>query len=524
MPRASRLLLATALAAVAACSSPPPHHVHGQPEVLMSDTDDEAAAAPAAASRSAKSGPLLTPADDRAVGAQQAQQAAAQYGLVEDPVLVAYVDAVGQRLARNAPGEFQYRFQIVNQDVPNAFALPGGYVFVTRGLLLLVNSEDELANVMGHEITHVAERHAAMQQAAASAPVFALPKLVQLAGSGVDMAGGQLGESPRAWLARYGRDQESDADRIGQHIAGAAGWSPQGMADFLRDLESAMRLQAGESHAPSFLDSHPSNPDRITAASLSASMLEWTASPGIASDRAGFLAKLDGLVVGDDPGEGIFRESLFLHPGLDLALAFPEGWELQNTHTAIAAVSPQRDAELLFEGQGPGRDPKAAADDFFAKAPPEAHLQRKGGALVTIGGAPAWHEQAEARTGQGMLVMDITWVTYGGSIYRVTGAAQGVVIAAQQEALSSVARSLRPLTAEEKKSIRVKRLRSATARGGESLEAFSARTANAWQPVDLAVANDLFADATLTEGQLVKIAVEEAYVAPATPLGSGSRP
>jgi predicted Zn-dependent protease len=458
---------------------------------------------------------LATPYDDRRVGAQQAQAAAEQYGLVEDAKALAYVSQVGQRLARHAPGDFEYRFQIVNQDEPNAFALPGGYVFVTRGLLVLVNSEDELANVIGHEITHVAERHAAMQQAAAGAPQMQLPKLVQIAGEGVDLANGQLGQSPRAWLAQYGRDEESDADRIGQRIASDGGWSPQGMSDFLRDLESAMRLQQGESHAPNFLDSHPSNPDRITAAALNASLLQWAPSPPIAADRAAFLAKLDGLVVGDDPGEGLFQGSLFVQPDLGFALAFPEGWETQNTHTAVAAVSPTRDVELLFEGQGPGADPKAAADAFFAQAPPGAKLVRKGGALEKVAGSPAWHEQAEVRTANGILDMDITWLIFGGNVYRVTGVGEAVGVVAEQPAIQSMARSLRPLDPAEKKSVRVKRLRSAPARAGESLEAFSARTGNTWKPSDLAVANDVFVDATLADGQLLKIAVEEAYAPPA---------
>lgn len=512
MPVVARAFFAVVLASAAACASPPPRHVRGEPEVLMSDTG-AGAVVPASGQeqRSANADSLVTPYDDRVVGAKQAQMAAAEYGLVEDPSLLAYVDAVGQRLARTAPGDFSYRFQIVNQDVPNAFALPGGYVFVTRGLLLLVNSEDELANVMGHEIAHVAERHAARQQAAKASPVFALPTLVRVAGAGVDMAGGQLGESPRAWLARYGRDEESDADRIGQRIAAAAGWSPQGMAEFLRDLESAMRLQEGAPHAPSFLDSHPSNPDRVTAASLDASMLRWTPSAGIASDRAQFLAKLDGLIVGEDPGEGVVRGGLFLHPDLDLAVAFPDGWEIQNSHTAVGAVSPAHEAEVLFEGQGPGSDPKAAADAFFAQAPSEASVQRRGGEAVRAGGAPAWHEQAEVRTAQGMVVLDLTWVAFGGSVYRVTGAGSGVVIAAEQETIADVARSIRPLTIEERASIRVKRLRSAAATQGEGLQEFSARVGNSWALLDLAIANDLFADATLTQGQLLKIAVDEAY-------------
>lgn len=510
---AAPVLLATSLF-FAACAAPAPHHAG---RTVLEESPADAPASPTSAHGGApeREPELLTPADDARVGAEQAKLAAAQYGIVQDPALAAYVNAVGQRLAHNAPGSFTYQFQVVDQTVPNAFALPGGYVFITRGLLVLVNSEDELANVMGHEITHVAERHAAMQQAVASSPTLALPHIVQVAGSGVDMAGGQLGESRQAWLARYGRDQEADADRIGQRIAAASGWDPQQMGVFLKDLDAEMRLQQGSPHLPSFLDSHPSDPNRITNASLNAAMLQRHPEPPIAPDRRAFLAKLDGLVIGEDASGGVLQETLFVQPAMGFSIEFPDGWTVQNSNAAVAAVSPMRNAEVILETQGQGSDAKAAADAFFAKAPPDGTLVRKGGQALTIAGAPAWREQAEARTRGGMMGMDVTWIPYRGTIYRVTGVAPGVAFAENEELLASVARSFRPLDPAQAKGLRVKRLRSAAAKGGESLEAFSARTGNAWSPTELAVANDLFSDSVLQEGQLLKISVEESWTSPA---------
>lgn len=509
--------------ALAGCASPPPHHA-GRTVLEESPADAPPLPSGASAASDAAGGQepaLLTPEDDARVGAEQAKRAAAEYGLVEDPALAAYVSAVGQRLARNAPGSFTYQFQVVDQSVPNAFALPGGYVFVTRGLLVLVNSEDELANVMGHEITHVAERHAAMQQAVAASPTLDLPKAVAMAGAGVDLANGQLGESRQAWLARYGRDQEADADRIGQRIAAASGWDPQQMGVFLRDLDAEMRLQQGTPQLPGFLDSHPSDPDRITNAALNASMLQRNPEPPIAADRAAFLGKLDGLVVGDDTSGGVVQDSLFLQPQLGFALQFPEGWEVQNTNAAVAAVSPDREIEILLETQGPGHDAKAAADAWFAKAPPGASLVRQGGTPLAIAGAPAWHERAEARSKRGVLPMDVTWIAFGGTIYRITGLAPGVVMAEQGDLISGVARSFRAATPAETSGLRVRRLRIGVAKAGESVSDFTRRSKSAWTPSELAVANGLFSDATLEEGQVLKIAVDESWQAPDT--GAGGR-
>jgi len=169
---------------------------------------------------------------------------------------------------------------VVDQDAPNAFALPGGYIFVSRGLLVLSNSEDELANVLGHEIVHVARRHAAARQSL----MRDLPAIFRYAAMGQ--------------VSAYSREQEREADRLGQGLSGVAGFDPQGMADFLRDLDYTERLRLGHSRMPGYLDTHPTTGERVAAAATRAQSVSWKRQPPIAGGHNAYLRRLDGLVVG----------------------------------------------------------------------------------------------------------------------------------------------------------------------------------------------------------------------------------
>jgi predicted Zn-dependent protease len=163
---------------------------------------------------------LYTEYDDVRVGREGADEVARSIGVIEDSDLDAYVNEIGQKLLRGVPRRsFQYQFKVVDQFEPNAFALPGGYIFISRGLLVLANNEDEMANVIGHEITHAARRHAAVQQALARHSNPLSPPWTRM-----------------AELASYGRDMEREADRGGQMLAAAAGYDPMGMSTFLKSL------------------------------------------------------------------------------------------------------------------------------------------------------------------------------------------------------------------------------------------------------------------------------------------------
>ena len=431
---------------------------------------------------------------DRKVGEESAQDVKAQLGLIEDPELVAYVAKVGARLARHAPKRnFEYSFQIVDQEPPNAFALPGGFIFVSRGLLTMTNNEDELANVLGHEIVHVAARHAAAQQEVGRS----LPaKLDWLRGG---------------YLASYGRDQEREADRSGQRLSAIAGYDPEGLVRFLRELEHTERLEFGSSRLPGFWDTHPSTKSRVIEAAARADMTEWTREKPIAAAQVDFLRRMEGLAIGARASEGVFVADRFMHADLDLFIHFPPGWKTANTHRAVGALSPKRDAQIFLEIQAPGDDVERAAGEYVAGLAGSG-FRVAGTQLLRLGPHPAFRVDGHFLGPGGQLQVQLTWLAREGSIYRFTAVAPAAVFRRYTGSFLNVPRSLRGLEAHERAKIQELRLRIAVARSGESLTELSERTANRWDIQQTAVMNDLFVDHVLEPGQLVKIAVSEDYL------------
>ncbi len=430
---------------------------------------------------------------DRKVGEQTAEDVDGELGLVKDPELVTYVTQVGARLARHAPmRRFEYTFQIVDQDLPNAFALPGGFIFISRGLLALANSEDELASVLGHEIAHAFSRHAAARQEVG----HSLPA--------------QIDWLQGAYLARYGREQELEADRLGQALAASAGYDPNGLVAFLRELEKTERLRLGNSRLPGFWDTHPSTNSRVAEASARANMTRWAREVPIAATHADFLERIDGLATGARASEGVFIKDAFMHADLDIYIHFPPGWDTANTHRAVGAMSPKRDAQIFLELQGPGNDLVRAAGEYVAELA-DSGFRLEGTQSVRIGEYPALRAEGLFVSPGGALKVVLTWLERADLIYRFTAVAPANAFRLYTGTFRNVPRSFRGLEDHEREKIQETRLRIAVARAGENLTELSERTDNHWDIQQTAVMNDLFADHVLGPGQLVKIAVAENY-------------
>jgi len=438
---------------------------------------------------------LSTEYDDQRAGEQAKGEVAATLGLVRDPKLQELIDAVGKRLIAHAPPRtFAYSFGVVDQWPPNAFTLPGGAVYVSRGLLVLSSSEDELANVLAHEIMHAAARHAAARQSVAGGTnPFAM-----------------ILTSP-IYLAAYSRDQEREADRGGQGMAAAAGYDPAGMNDFLASLRNIERLLAGASRMPSFFDTHPPTNERTASTATRAQQLEWKRQPGVTRNREDYLRHLEGLVVGENPAEGVFENGRFLHPDLDFMLRVPDGWRFVNTPAALGAISPDGRARVMLELAGEGQDPAVFADDFLAQRAEEIHAVIEERRALSINGLPAVELRGTAPGPSGAVAGKLTWIAHGGRVYWLSNLVQGPGAERALARGDVFARSFRPLTPADRASIRVRRLRLATAHAGESLADFSHRAGNDWDTQLTAIANGLFASARLSEGQLLKIAVIEPY-------------
>jgi predicted Zn-dependent protease len=453
-----------------------------------------------------------------AAGAEGAEQVQAEMGLVEDARLVSYVEAVGQRLAAHSPrAGMDWRFAIVDLDPPNAFALPGGWVYVSRGVLQLANSEDELANVIAHELVHVAARHHAQRHARATGlGILALPGL--LAGALIPGVVGDLVSAPFAvagvgLIARYSRDQEREADRVGQQIAAQAGYDPSALGSFLDSLTKDMALRAAddEQRAPSWLDSHPSPGGRAADAAKQARSLAFSREPPIAGGREGFLRRIEGVLVGENPAEGIFEGQRFVHPDLGLTLVFPEGWTVLNTRSAVGALSEARDAQVVLQHAGHGDDPREAASLFFEEASKSMRVDVARLDSLQVNGLAAVRGQAVAGGGGKTVSLDLAWISLDGSIYQIAGAVAKAYTDRHRTTFGEVIGSFRRLSPAERSRIQELRLRLREARAGDTPDSFGRRTGSAWTPEQTAVFNALPLGARLPEARLLKVALRQPY-------------
>jgi predicted Zn-dependent protease len=394
----------------------------------------------------------------------------------------------------------------VDQQEPNAFAIPGGGIYVSRGLLALVKREDELAGVLAHEIAHVTQRHSARQQRKGLLPgLLSLPgnvvghvvgeNLGALINAPIDTVGG-------AWLSHYSRGQESEADRIGIRTAAQAGYAPIALADILSRLEQDAARQTGQEHRFSIFDSHPMTETRMNDIRSRAAALTPATHASLAPDAASLFAKFDGMWWGENPDAGVFRKNQFLQPSIGFTITFPEGWKHQNTPRYVISAHPKQEAMLLLGIAGAASDPEAAGARLIERMRTKARVEPASTRKTSVGEFPAFVVTYLDRSGRAPAYLHFAWVAMGGKTYQMIGLSPET----HREALRNAALSLRPLTDVERGAVTGKRLRIVAAREGERLENLSARSGNAWTPAYTALVNGLDAEADLKVGQLVKIA------------------
>jgi predicted Zn-dependent protease len=458
---------------------------------------------------------LMSQNEEEAIGAQAAERVEAEIGLFEDPPLQELVAAVGERVAAQSPrAGGAYRFQVVDMEEPNAFAFPGGYVYVSRGLLAVSNSEAELANVLGHEIAHVAARHLARRETAATG-VGLLDALGGIVGSVFGEpaeAVSPFGLATGAIMASYSREQEREADEVGQEMAARAGIDPHGMPRFLRTLENRERLEHQPSRLPGFLDTHPATPERLAVATARADSLGWQPAEGAAADASDYLQRLDGLLLGPDPAAGVFHGNRFLHADLNLTIRFPEGWKTMSSRSAVGALSPNRDSEIALEFEGPAGDPRKAAGSFLQKLAHGRAVRVLASESLEIGGFPAYHAEVQLGSAEMPVAADFTWISHDDLMVRIRGITPAGPDRRYRGLFRKVARSFRRLELGEPDSILETRLRLVAAVGGETLAELSARSENAWDVDRTAVYNGLPVGSRLEAGRVVKVAVPQPYI------------
>ena len=448
---------------------------------------------------------------DRRLGEQTAELVATEMGLVDDVATTRYLNEVGRRVVARIPKQrFDYEFRVIDQPEPNAFAAPGGYVFVSRGMLALCNDEDELATVLAHEIVHVSRRHTVKQIAQDQMPnLFALPgqALETIAGDDVGAAlGSPFTNLSRGWKASFSRDHEYEADRIGQMLAADAGYDPLALGPLLERMEHIALLRTGEPSMPSFFDTHPSTPDRSMRLTQHGNELEPAAAAPIAPNSRAFLRRMEGLLIGPNPLYGVVRGTRFLHPGLGYVLDMPESWSIVKTPFTVGAVAPEHDGVAFLVVQGEARDLEAAGEAFLEDLAESVEMTPTRKEMIDIDGRSAYLVSFEVEGDDEPGHVNLLWLEHEGLLFQ----ALSVGRASHDETLLAALTSFRPIEDDERRSIRQLRLRLATAQEDETLMQFGARMRSVFGEEALAVLNGIEDDeAPLEPGRLVKYVASE---------------
>ena len=370
----------------------------------------------------------ISVADEEQAGSQLARQVENQIGYYNDGYLKNYMDSVGRRLvAELGPTPYSFRFQIIDQAEPNAFATPGGYIYVSRGLLALINSEDELAGILAHEISHVTERHHARQAQRSTLPgLLTVPGNV--VGSVVSEDVGNAINAPleragQVYLSAFGREQETEADTVGMQLAARAGYDPAALGDALNTLESTVTQLTGQTRRFSWVDSHPMTPDRVARVESLAAGLNWQPGTPFARDRAGIYKRLDGLLWGpENPASGFFRDQLFLQPDMGFAIEFPAGWETLNTPRFVGAKRADNRALVILGSAGPPAPPRAYAEAFIAELNKEAGVTPDESDAFEIGEWPAHFVRIRDTSGSEPASIYYLWVLATRNMFQIIAA------------------------------------------------------------------------------------------------------
>jgi predicted Zn-dependent protease len=437
-------------------------------------------------------------------------QVLAEYGGAETGARGAYVESVGRRVAATSglPAG-SLRYTALNSAVENAFALPGGYVYVTRQLMGLINDEAELGFVLGHETGHIAARHAqARESVSRRNSIFGVLGAVLGAAVGSDAIGSLLSQGAQLRTLSFSRAQEYQADTLGIRYLSSAGYDPLASTSMLNALSRSAALEArvqgrNNRSTPEWAQTHPLNENRTRQAAALAQRSP-RAGTGL-RNRDAYLAQIDGIVVDDDPAQGVIDGRTFTHPDLRLQFAVPAGYQMSNGATAVTIAGSAGQAQFStgrFDGDF-GRYIQAV---IYGLTQGKAQVALSPLGRTTINGLDAGYVTGRAQTSSGMV--DISVMAYrfdANTAYHfvmITRAGQGM------QPFGSMLDSLRRISPAEAASIRPRVIDVVTVARGDTVASLGARMAyRDYQVERFASLNGLARGAALVPGQKVKLVV-----------------
>lgn len=447
------------------------------------------------------------------LGAESDKELTEEMGLYDNPALQEYVAAVGQRVLTgsqfndpNAPEIYRntkFTFRIIDSPVVNAFALPGGYVYVTRGLLSHVQNEAQLAVVLGHEIAHVAARHSSQQArrsqwgqlgviAGAILGQKVLGEKMPNIGQSILQGGGQAAQM---FLLRYSREAEHESDHLGVNYAARVGYAAGDSARFFQSLQ---RISLAEGKTlPSWQSSHPDPGDR-------AQRVQQLAAAHPQADNVGegeYLRHIEGLIVGENPREGFARNGVFYHPELRFQMPVASGWKLDNQKAAVVMAEPNGKAMMGLK-LAPGARARDAAQQFAQ----QSKIQVVASGDTQVNGLPATVIIGQGNTEQGTLGVWNAFIEMDGKVYSLLGYAPQNAFEQMRPTFESVAAGFSPLREQSFAAVQPARLKIVRADRNAPFASFVPTSL----PPDLnaeevAIMNQVTLNDPVNEGRMIKV-------------------
>lgn len=449
---------------------------------------------------------------DKKLGAENALMVEQEMGIYHHDSLYNLVNSVDKKLvSRLKENPFEFKFFLVDSPEPNAFALPGGYIYVTRGILPIVQTEDELAGIMAHEIIHVMQRHSVKQMKKG-----ALTGLLTIPGNVLNsVTGTQIGNllnapinfTTGAFIAKYSRSHERESDKFGIQLAASAGYKTDALADALERLAKEIELLTGEAEQHSYFSDHPFTPSRITTIKSSASLYKPVNLSPINSSQEKFIRNFNGLCYGLNPAQGIITDSLFIHPDLGFSWNTPGGWKTVNKPSVVAAYAETGEAIVAMRISDSKKNVHEIGEEAKGKSQKANGVTVEHSGDTLINTLHAYIMRMKVVEKEQVMISELIWLNYNNLVVQLVG----IGTPASKKEIHQSLCSFRKATLEQRQQLNLYELRIVSARANETIEKLTERMGNRLNPAMTAVINSRTNTASLKEGDLVKIVKVKPY-------------
>lgn len=446
---------------------------------------------------------LMSKEQEVAMGQQSDPEVISYFGLYEDPAMQKFINEKGQQMASiSHRPDLKYEFKIVDSPVVNAFAIPGGYVYFTRGIMAHFNNEAEFAGVLGHEIGHITARHSAKQYSQAQ-----LAQIGLVAGSVISPQFAQVADvasqGVQLLFLKFGRDAESQSDKLGVQYSTKIGYDSKEMAGFFSTLDR-LSAQSGGEEVPTFLSTHPDPADRERKVLKETTIRQKNVNvSNLKVNRDSYLKMIDGIIYGDDPRQGFVESSVFYHPVLKFQFPVPSGWALQNTPQQVQMAESNGKA-LMMLTLAKGNSLENAAETILQ----QYQLRVVDSGKDNVNGLPAIvviADQQQQGQEQGVRTL-IYVIQHGENMYAMIGASSIANFNSYSQLFKNTMGGFRQLTDPSKLNKQPQRVKIHTVQQNGTLsQAFSSFNVDKKKMEEMATLNGMLLDERVEKGMLIKV-------------------